>query len=480
MASNAALIHQAIAQHKAGNLAEAEKLYRLILSRVPLDADALINLSTLLSSRGEREQALQLLGKLVRAHPKLAYGHFAQGTVLMDAGRGEEALAAFIKALAIDPNLSDAAVNAAVVLNELGRYDEAHRMGTRVLAQRGQDARLQNTLGTSLQGLRRYDEALAAFGAAMALDPALVGAQWNKSLLHLMLGEYRQGLQLFECRWRTDFMKHLVRPMSVPLWLGEVPIAGKTLYVHHEQGFGDSLQYVRYLPLIVAQGGQVVLEVPPPLAGLMEASFPQPEIRIVHGEYQFPQVDYYCPIMSLPLALGITLETIPNAVPYLTVPVEKLQHWQGLLGPKTMRRIGLVWSGAAHHLNDKNRSIPLEMLQPVLQQNIEFHSLQNDIRARDLPFVGGMKLHMAELKDFADTAALIAQMDLVISVDTSVAHLAGGLGKETWLLLPEPADYRWLIDREDSPYYPTMRLFRQAAEGGWAQVIARVSEALQA
>jgi hypothetical protein len=260
------------------------------------------------------------------------------------------------------------------------------------------------------------------------------------------------------------------------LWLDDASLQGKTVLIHSEQGIGDSIQFSRYLPLFKALGVKKLwVEVQKPLLPLL-ATLDCDCSWLGRGE-ALPDFDYHCPLLSLPLAFKTTLETIPLSIPYLSVLPEKRQNWHARLGAKTKPRIGIAWSGAIKHKNDHNRSLPLAKLLPLTQLDVELHSLQKEVRDNDLPVFQQTAIinHADALRDFADTAALIDAMDLVICVDTSVAHLAGALGKPVWLLLAWIPDFRWLTQREDSPWYPTARLFRQKPLGAWEEVIERIA-----
>jgi hypothetical protein len=265
-----------------------------------------------------------------------------------------------------------------------------------------------------------------------------------------------------------------------PPWLGEDAISGKVILIHSEQGLGDTIQFCRYVPLVTARGAHVIFEVAPPLQKLMTGFAGTAQV-ISRGD-PLPDFDLHCPLLSLPLAFGTKLETIPSDVPYLQAPSSALTNWDTRLGPKGRPRIGLVWSGNAINERDRERSIDLRSFLPLLDVEVTFVSLQKDVRAPDAALLRerGDILHLGdELEDFSATAELISQLDLVISVDTSVAHLAGALGKPVWILVTHIPDWRWLLDREDSPWYPTARLFRQPRLDDWDNVIIRVHEALR-
>jgi hypothetical protein len=269
------------------------------------------------------------------------------------------------------------------------------------------------------------------------------------------------------------------RRFDKPLWLGEVPVAGRTLLLHHEQGLGDTLQMLRYVPLLAERGARVIVLVP---AALVTIAATVPGVAQVVAEGpDLPAFDLHCPMMSLPLAFGTTLASVPANVPYLVAPAGVRADWRARLGPATRRRIGIAWSGSTTHQNDRHRSLPLRRLLPLLDRRAEFISVQKEYRPDDQQFMLAdrrVRDLAGQLGDFADTAGLLAELDLVICVDTAVAHLAGALGRPVWLLLPFAPDYRWLLGREDSPWYPTMRLFRQPAYSDWDAVISALGTAL--
>jgi tetratricopeptide (TPR) repeat protein len=329
--------------------------------------------------------------------------------------------------------------------------------------------------GNALRYLGRFDEAIASFDRALAIEPELAEAHWNKGLLLLSRGDFENGLAEYEWRWRRED-EFKPRDFAQPQWQGG-DLAGKTILLHAEQGFGDSIQFLRYVPLVVAKGARVVLELPDalmPLVGRIDGV-----ITMVGRGQRLPDFDLHCPLLSLPLAFGTTLSSIPPFTPYLQPPAERMTKWRVLI-PRTGRpRVGLVWSGKPSHKNDRNRSIAFVRLSPLLARpGIDFVSLQREYRESDraslATFPNLLRLDAA-LSDFADTAAVIESLDLVITVDTAVAHLAGAMGKPVWILLSAVLDWRWLLEREDSPWYPTARLFRQTEIGRWDSVINRVA-----
>jgi Glycosyltransferase family 9 (heptosyltransferase) len=298
-------------------------------------------------------------------------------------------------------------------------------------------------------------------------------------MLRLLIGDFDRGWVKYEWRWKTESLALPKRNFSQPLWLGAEALDGKAILLHSDQGFGDTIQFCRYVPLVAERGARVILEVPRPLRELMSTLTGAEQI--VSSGNPLPDFDMHCPLLSLPLAFGPQLETIPAATPYLRASSQSLMNWDTRLGSKHHRRIGLVWSGSPTHKNDQNRSIRLSSLLSLLDIEATFVSLQKDVRDDDVTILKNRSdlLHFGDaLENFSDTAALISNLDVVISVDTSVAHLAGALAKPVWVLLPFVPDWRWLLDRNDSPWYPTARLFRQDDARAWDNVIARVHAAL--
>ena len=292
-----------------------------------------------------------------------------------------------------------------------------------------------------------------------------------------MTGDFERGWTEYEWRREAPAAKLTGRHFPQPRWLGE-DISGKTILLHSEQGLGDSIQFCRYVPLVAARGARVLVEVERPLCELMKGLAGTAQV-IAKGE-PLPNFDIQCPLPSLPLAFKTRLETIPSTAPYLRVPRQALEHWSGLLGPKRRLRIGLAWAGNAKHVRDRERSMRLRDLLPLLDIEASFVSLQKELRSGETEMLESCDMLQfgKDLGDFSDTAALISQLDLVISVDTSVAHLAGALGKPVWILLTRAPDWRWLLNREDSPWYPAARLFRQSDSREWSSVVAQVRDAL--
>jgi tetratricopeptide (TPR) repeat protein len=395
--------------------------------------------------------------------------------------RYEEALLFGRRAHALAPQDPDIANSLGCVLQNLGLHDEAIAVFDRAIALRPNFADFHNHRGTSLAELHRFDEAFASFDQAIALRPDFADVHWNASLFRLLVGDFASGWSAREWGRKCRAVGFAERSFDAPAWLADAPLSGKTILLHSDEGLGDTIQFCRYAMMVAEQGGRVLLEVDPVLQPLL-SGLPGVVACLARGIDEIPAIDFHCPISALPLAFQTRLETIPAAPSYLPSPAaERLESWEDRLGRHDRPRIGLVWSGNPAHLNDRNRSVPFEMLAPVLDLDARFVSLQKDVRPSDRAALAARHDIVdctADIRDFVDTAALIACLDLVLTVDTSVAHLAGALGKPTWIMLPYTPDYRWLLDRDDSPWYQSVRLFRQGRDRDYKPVIARVRTAL--
>jgi len=454
---------------------EAFAAYDRALAVKPDFTDAVVARGNVYYQMGRHAEALAEYERALAMEPDFAYGFNNRGNALHALGRHDEALRSFEQALALKPDYGEAYNNRGNALIELNRHAEALTDYDAAIARKPFASALVNR-GSALRYLGRTDEAMASFEQAVALDPEMPEAHWNKALLQLALGDYPNGFAGYEWRWRgaTELAP---RGFTQPQWRGE-DIAGKTVFLHAEQGYGDSIQMLRYLPLVKARGARVVLELPDSLMPLLG---PHADgVTVLNRGTPLPPFDLHCPLMSLPLAFGTTIDSVPAEVPYLFAP--ERSHVTSRL-PRQGLRVGLAWSGKPSHKNDHNRSIALQSLAGLVAlQGTSFVSLQREYREADLPVLAGLPVTRLDdvIHDFADTAAAIDALDLVIAVDTAVAHLAGSLGKPLWLLLSHIQDWRWLCEREDSPWYPTARLFRQGADGAWDPVIARVTQTLAA
>ncbi len=457
---------------------EAIASYDRAIAVLPTLAEAMSNRAVTLAEIKRYDEALADFGRALTLRPTDAETLNKRGVILGEVNRHHEALADFDRALALLPDYTDALYNRGNALHELKRFEEALACYDRLMPLRPDDGHTFNNRGKILKELNRYDEALACSARALALLPDDIIAHCNESSMRLLTGDFARGFQDYEWRWKKADMAPAQRNFPQPLWLGEGEIAGKTILLHSEQGFGDAIHFCRYAGAIAARGARVILEVRAPLLPLMRTLAGPAEI--VASGAPLPDFDLHCPLLSLPLAMGTRLDSIPAAVPYLQAAPAAMAEWSARLGTTGTPRIGLAWSGNVKHERDRERSIGLRSFLPLLDRDATFVSLHPELDADDAAIVTERGIvHAGDfLKDYADTAALIAQLDLVISVDTSVAHLAGALGKPVWILVTYVPDWRWMLAREDSPWYPTARLFRQSAAREWASVMARVEQAL--
>jgi tetratricopeptide (TPR) repeat protein len=428
-----------------GDLPGAKECY---LRAVALDAgylEAYFHLGAILKGEGDLVQATVCFRKVLALNNQLPDGHYCLGVVLQLTGNLAEAIGCYQEAI---------------------RYDPAF-------------VRAWYNLGTAREAMGHYQEAIAAYRATVKLQPEHAEGHWNLGRMLLLTGQFHEGWQEYEWRWRIKGASRPAVPLEKPIWSGG-DAGGARILVHMEQGYGDMIQFIRLAPLIAARGGKVLVRCPLELKALIEgvAGIDQ----VISTDELLPAYDFHVPILSLPLLLGISLQNIPAAVPYIKPDQDLVAKWQALVGGSESFRIGLVWQGNRRHKNDANRSCPLEYFAPLITvPGASFYSLQIED-----PLVGPGRLPQgftlnnltSHIRDFSDTAAYIANLDLVITVDTAVAHLAGSMGKPVWLLLPFIPDWRWLLDRYDSPWYPTMRLFRQKKAGDWSGVLAETVRAL--
>lgn len=425
---------------QTGTLAEAEAHFRQALALAPDHPDALLCLAHCLHADSAYDAALNLYDRLLKVNPSSAAAWNNRGNTLLAMSRFEEAIDSYQRALSFNPSLHDARI----------------------------------ALATCCQATGEYGLAMAECETVLQAAPDHAEAHWNRSLLLLLKGDYANGWHEYEWRWRKRDFTSPHRNFPQPRWQGENP-AGKTVLIHAEQGFGDTLQFCRYVPLVAAAGAAVIFECHPPLVPLIEQL--DDRVRVVPMGQQLPPFDLHSSLLSLPLLCGTTLETVPAAVPYLAPPTNRLPRWQALIPKSDTLKVGICWAGKAYP--DPRRSCPPEELAPLATiPGVSLYSLQVGWDRSQLP----ERVHdlTAHLHDFADTAAFVSQLDLIVTVDTAVAHLAGALGKPTFVLLPFVPDWRWLLDRSDSPWYPTMRLFRQTARKSWDEVIGKVTDEVMA
>jgi hypothetical protein len=426
---------------------------------------------TLLQADKVSEAAFQFR-KALSLEPGFADASLCLGHCLHLLRKFDEAVEVYDRAIHISPEIVTVWNNRGNALLELCRYDQAAESYSQALelAPGLHDARV--ALATCYQAQGQFAKALTACDTVLKADPENAEAHWNRALLLLLNGNYHEGWQEYEWRWRKRNFTSPRRNFPRPLWRGE-PLAGRTILIHAEQGFGDTLQFCRYVPLVAAHGARVIFECHPPLAPLMRML--EGVASVVPMGEPLPPFDLHVPLLSLPMIFDTTVGTIPNQVPYLAPPVDRLSFWRGLVPDEGRMKVGLCWAGKSYP--DPGRSCTAALLASLAAvAGISWYSLQIGWQ-EELPLQ--MTDCTGHIRDFGNTAALIAQLDLVITVDTAVAHLAGALGKPTWVMLPYAPDWRWLLGRNDSPWYPATRLFRQTVPGDWEDVMRRIVCALK-
>jgi len=508
------LFQQAVASHTAGNFPEAERFYRQVLVSVPNHPGALHHLGLLAHQVGQNDVALKLIQRSIAMLPtSAAYSNL--GEVYRLSGHFEEAVAAYRQAIALeptaappwsnlglalrqlrqfeqsesacrralelDPNYAGAYQNLCNVLGDRGKPDEAIAAGQRAAELDGGNATVWADLGAAYIEANDLAPAALAFERAIQIDPNNAAGHHNLAQALLLQGEFERGWREYEWRWRCPEFPSPPRNFPQKQWDGS-PLDGRTLLIHAEQGLGDTMMFARYLPIVAQRGGRVLFEVQKELRELLK-NFPGTDQVIARGQV-IPAVDLQCPLLSLPIAMGTQVQTIPVDVPYIQADPKRVAQWDQRLAPqRNGLRVGIVWAGRPTHTNDHNRSCRLVDFAPLAAiEGITFYSLQIGPAASQAanPPAGMQLIDLgAELQDYSDTAAVVSQLDLVISVDTSVVHLTGAMGRPVWVLLPLNCDWRWIKGRDDSPWYPMMRLFRQTAPNSWPEVFERVAGELR-
>jgi len=439
------------------------------------NAEPYYNRGLVLQDLDQRDAAMASYDRAIALKGDFVEAHLSRGHVLKDLGRRDAAMASYDRAIALDADFAEAHFSRGGLLNELQRPDAALASYDRAIALKKDCAEAHLGRGNVFKNLNQLDAALASYDHAIAIKPDYAEAYYNRALLLLSRGDFARGWADYEWRWKSKNLSAFKgkRDFGQPLWSGRKSIAGKTILLHGEQGLGDTLQFCRYARLVADLGARVILEVPEPLVNLL-AGLAGPSQIVARGS-PLPSFDCHCPLLSLPLAFNTDLHSIPRATRYLAADAKKVALWQARLGEKVKPRVGLAWSGRAENANDHNRSVLLADLMRHLPDQYQYVSLQKDVRERDRIALESNKSIMHIAANFSDTAAVCECLDLVLSVDTSIAHLSAALGKRTWILLPLiSADWRWLLERDDSPWYPSVKLYRQSTEGDWGGVFARV------
>ncbi|MEN6565542.1 MAG: tetratricopeptide repeat protein [Veillonellales bacterium] len=489
---------------------KTESSLRHALKLNPENPDALCNLGALLISTHRLEAAKNCLESVIRMRPGFSEAYSNLGLIQMHEGLLAEAELSFHRAIELNPKIPDAYNNLGIVLKGMHRLEEAARYTYRAIKLNPKFAEAYNSLGTVLTDINCYEaaeacfyrairiqsdylepyhnlgvlfttinrlsQAEAYFCRALNLNPNYVETEFSLATLYLLQAQYEKGWKKYD---KSRMIKYSQAQPDAPRWRGE-NLTGKRILLYYEQGFGDTLFFVRYAPLVAKLAGKTVLWVQEPLQRLLESSFPSLE---VHGTTDIPpgEFDFCCPLPSLPMVFNTSAKDIPRTIPYIKVCSELAAKWGKVAEQLNRKRVGVAWAGNPSHHNDRNRSIPIDLFADLFADDeVIWVSLQVGAKARELVKVPCKVFSRPEeMEDFAETAGLITHLDLVITVDSAVAHLAGAMGKKTWLLLPFAPDWRWQMDREDSPWYPTMRLFRQCKADDWPDVINRVRGALR-
>jgi Flp pilus assembly protein TadD len=440
-----AILAEAMDHHRGNRLPQAEALYRRVLGIDPDNVEALHHLGVAAGQQAKHETAEHLIGRAVALAPRRAEAHFNLGNALEGQDRIEEAAASYQRALAIKPGYVAA----------------------------------MNNLGVMLQAQNRVEAAMRTYGQALEIEPDNAGVHYNLGMALLLTGDIGQGAAECEWRWQAEMGARLP-DLEAPAWKGQ-PLPEKTILLRAEQGFGDAIQFVRYAPLVRARCGRVILQCAAPLMPLLATVRGVDEV--IAFDQPLPEIACHASLLSLVHILETRLDGIPATVPYIAVDASRVTAFRQPIASMPGLKVGLVWAGNPKKRTDRERSLNLSMLGPILAlPDIVFFSLQKGPRAAEAaagPLAGRIIDLGPHLNDFADTAAAVSCLDLVISVDTAVAHLAGALARPVWTLLPFAPDWRWLLHRDDSPWYPSMRLLRQSCRGDWASVVAYAANELR-
>jgi tetratricopeptide (TPR) repeat protein len=474
-----ALYNRGIVLANLDRYAEALEDYDQALAIKPDHIGALNNRGVALSALDRDEEAIASFDKALAVKPDFAQSLLNRGLALASLGRHGQSIVSYDQALAIDPCDAEALFNRGTALAHLDRPADAIISFEKAIAVKPNYADAISNRGVAFGNLNRQREAIASFRQAIAIAPGHPQANLNESLAWLRLGDFHQGWAKYEARWAAELAAQR-RTFAQPLWLGGDSLRGKTILLHAEQGLGDTIQFVRYAPLVAQSGAQIVLEVQPPLEKLLSRT--EGISQILGKGKPLPDFDVHCPLLSLPLAFRTDLDTIPAEIPYVVAPEAHVARWRDRLAQAGSPRVGIAWAGSATNKNDRNRSIALERFADIFAiSGVHFVSLQKGLRRHEREILD-LHAHIThvgdELEDFTDTAAVISLLDLVVAVDTSVAHLVGAMAKPVWILVPFAPDFRWMLDCENSPWYPTARLLRQPSIGDWDSVLGRVRREL--
>ena len=475
--------------HRAGRLAQAEGLYRQVLAQDPCHAEALQLLAAVAARTGQHDQALALLEQAVAAEPDNAGCLTNLGACYVNVGRFIDALAPLERAVRLDANNAGTYYHLGLVFENTDRLDDAVENYRHAVALQPNNRPAHNNLGKLLRGLGKYDQAAAHFDAALAVDPGAPHVHYNRAILWLSQGRFAEGWEEYE--WRIKCRQFGTRQLPQPRWDGR-PLENETLLVHAEQGLGDNIQFLRYLPMVRERCRHVAVEVPADLLPLcrqagIERLRVQPPMDVVAARRTPAECDFHVPLPSLPRIFGTNHETIPADVPYLKADDRLVARWREKLSVYPGCKVGIAWQGSPKHPADDSRSFPITRFAPLAEINgVHLLSVQKNFGREQLQSIGA-RMNVVDLQSeipdhaepFMNVAAIMMNLDLVVTCDTSVAHLAGALGVPVWVAISTMVDWRWMLDRADSPWYPTMRLFRQRRLGDWQPVFAEMARQLR-
>lgn len=465
---------------RQGRFTEGETAAADMTRRFPQHGFGWKLLGVMLKLQHKHGLALHAMHRAAELLPDDAEAQSNFGMALAEADEPAAAESLLQRALALDPRNARTASNLGNLLGRQGRLTESEACHRQALEIDPENVAALTNLGSALHDQGRIDEAAACYQRALEIKPDFAQAQWNASMVKLLSGDFAEGWKQYEWRWKTDAFAATKRHFIEPQWLGRQDLRGKTVLLHAEQGLGDTIQFCRYASMVAACGAKVILQVPRALKSLLAGL--AGVTHLIADDEAVPPFDFHSPLLSLPLAFGTDLSSIPADIPYLSAQPSLAAAWRKRLPDTDARRIGVAWSGNPSHRRDDKRSIALIGFTGIFDLQSQFFCLQKEVRASDLAALharNDVRFFGDELRDFAQTAALIDTMDLVIAVDTAVAHLAAAMGKPVWILLPFQSDWRWLRERTDSPWYPGARLFRQPAAGDWKSVIDEVRRALR-
>ena len=461
-----------------GEFLSAIKSYDAALALDQVDASGWFNKGLCWQSMQEPLNAIDCFHRVVKINPEHWDAHWTLGRLSMNLSRWRDAIEHLTLAATGRANSPELWSDMGIALDKGGIPSQAVIAFEQALLLKPNFEQVHNNLGSTLHNMQQYADALHHFEQALAIRPNYNEAQLNKAFTLLLNSQMAEGFQSYECRNFMGEHQPIWLPADKPSWTGQQDIQGQKLLVYSEQGFGDSIQFARYLSLLSARGPKIILAVSSSLKPLFEGNASL--FHLIDLNSEFTDFDMHVSLLSLPYILGTVTETIPSEPVQLRVASEAVLKWKSILGEKTRARVGLVWSGSATHTNDAKRSLPLGQLLAYLPDGVDYIALQKEVRVSDAVDLKKSKVKnfSSEINNFQDTAAICQQLDLVISVDTSVAHLSASLACNTWVLLPQVPDWRWFLNRDDSPWYPTVRLFRQEQQGDWNQVLQSVGLAL--